>query len=279
LTLDIAPLDLDMTLGCGQTFRWEREEDGSWTGILGECVVCLDNSEGPLTIQIRHGGERAGGMVLEYLRGGDDINAIQAVLSKDPVLSSGLARFIGLRIVKMPPWECIVSFVLATNSNIKRITRMINSIAEGYGENIAEGMYAFPSVEGLRNATIEDLSGRGLGYRATYLHALCQTVDESTISRMERMAYEDLRNELKKLPGIGDKVADCISLFGFGHLGSFPIDVWVEKALGRLYGVTGSYPVLRRFATERFGAFAGYAQEYLFLNERSLAPDGACAFS
>jgi N-glycosylase/DNA lyase len=278
-TLEVAPLDLDLTLGCGQTFRWERGFDGAWTGVLGDDIVRLDSRDGPLAVEARPGGRGAERRVEEYLRGHDDIDAIQAALSEESVLSTGMDRFRGLRIVKMPPWECIVSFVLATNSNIKRITRMINSVAEGYGEEIAEGVYAFPSLESLRNATVDDLSKRGLGYRAAYLNALCQSVDEGTVSHMESMAYEDLRNELKRLPGIGDKVADCVSLFGFGHLESFPIDVWVEKALGRLYGVTGSYSTLRKFAEERFGAFAGYAQEYLFLNERSITPDVKCAFS
>jgi N-glycosylase/DNA lyase len=278
-TLEVAPLDLDLTLGCGQTFRWERGADGSWTGVVGDDIVHLDNRVGPLTVDVRPGGRGAERRVEEYLRVRDDIDAIQEALSEESVLSTGLGRFRGLRIVKMPPWECIVSFVLATNSNIKRITRMINSVAEGYGEEIAEGVYAFPSIESLRDATVDDLSKRGLGYRAAYLNALCQSVDGSTVSRMERMAYEDLRSELKSLPGVGDKVADCVSLFGFGHLESFPIDVWVERSLERLYGVTGSYSTLRKFAGERFGAFAGYAQEYLFLNERSMTADVKCAFS
>lgn len=278
-TLDIRPLDLDLTLGCGQTFRWKRAQDGSWTGILGDDVVRLDAGRRSLTVDVLRGGSETAGRVAEYLRGCDDIDSIQAALATEPVLSTGMARFRGLRLVKMPPWECVVSYVLATNSNIKRITRMINSIAEGYGEEISDGVYAFPSLDSLRDATVEDLSERGLGYRAAYLNKLCQSVDESTIAHMENMAYEDLRQELKSLPGIGDKVADCVSLFGFGHLESFPVDVWVERALGRLYGATGPYSALRDFARERFGAFAGYAQEYLFLNERSISPDVACAFS
>jgi N-glycosylase/DNA lyase len=82
-----------------------------------------------------------------------------------------------------------------------------------------------------------------------------------------------------ELPGIGDKVADCASLFGFGRLEAFPIDVWMERALERLYRQKGSHARLRRFASERFGAYAGYAQEYLYYNERVLASNGACALS
>jgi N-glycosylase/DNA lyase len=96
---------------------------------------------------------------------------------------------------------------------------------------------------------------------------------------MKDLSYIELRKKLMELPGVGEKVADCVSLFGFGKLESFPIDVWMERALARLYGRRGSYLRLREFAQERFGQYAGYAQEYIYHNERTRAHDGACAFT
>lgn len=96
---------------------------------------------------------------------------------------------------------------------------------------------------------------------------------------MTRMDLARLRDGLKSLPGVGDKVADCVSLFGFGRLEAFPIDVWMERALKRLYGQEGTYRRLREFAAERFGEFAGYAQEYMYMNERGLSSGKTCAFS
>ena len=90
--------------------------------------------------------------------------------------------------------------------------------------------------------------------------------------------YENLRRDLVELPGVGEKVADCVSLFGFGRLESFPIDVWMERALKRLYGQKGSYSKLRHFAADRFGKYAGYAQEYIYHNERMRGRTGACMF-
>ena len=275
----IEPLDLDLTLGCGQTFRWWRLQDGSWKGILGRDVVRLVPEAGGLSAETHPGNRGAMGRVVEYLRATDDLGSVHQRLSEDPVIARGLERVEGLRLVKMPPWECMLSYVLATNANIKRIRGMIDALATRFGDPVAEGLSAIPEVERLGRASVAELTECGLGYRAEYVHRLCQAVDERDISRMERLPYEDLRLRLKGLPGIGDKVADCVSLFGFGHLESFPIDVWMERSLERLYGVKGSYAKLRAFASERFGLYAGYAQEYLYFNEWALASKGRCVFS
>ena len=185
----------------------------------------------------------------------------------------------GLRIVKMDEWECLVSFMLATYANIPRISKMIETLSTRFGERIADDTSAFPNIARLRKASDQELRRCGLGYRAEYVRAVCEELEEADLARMRRLGSEQLRRELKSLPGVGDKVADCVSLFGFGRLEAFPIDVWMERALGRLYGQKGSYERLRRFAAERFGPYAGYAQEYLYLNERRYASSGACAFS
>jgi N-glycosylase/DNA lyase len=111
------------------------------------------------------------------------------------------------------------------------------------------------------------------------VHMVCKSIDEQSIESMKGMSYENLRERLIELPGVGEKVADCVSLFGFGRLESFPIDVWIERALKRLYGQKGSYSRLRHFANERFGKFAGYAQEYIYHNERMRGRTGVCLFS
>ena len=108
---------------------------------------------------------------------------------------------------------------------------------------------------------------------------MCQRLADDDVDRLKGLPYSELRAEIKRLPGVGDKVADCVALFGFGKLEAFPIDVWMERALRRLYGQSGSYRKLAAFAHERFGEHAGYAQEYLYYNERAHAPNGSCLFS
>jgi N-glycosylase/DNA lyase len=274
----IAPLDLDLTLSCGQTFRWRRMGN-SWQGILGSNVVTL--RQHGRVLEIGSGLDRrcAVAMVEDHLRAGDDVARIQRSLSKDPVLAKGMKRARGLRIVKMDEWECLVSFVLATYANIPRITKMVEALCSRFGEEIAGGMHAFPDIRRLSQASEVDLEGCGLGYRARYLNSLCASISSRDIQRMKRMSFEDLREELLELPGVGNKVADCVALFGFGRLEAFPIDVWMERSLARLYGVKGNYGRLRAFASERFGEYAGYAQEYLYYNERLCVPRGDCLFS
>jgi N-glycosylase/DNA lyase len=278
-TLEIDPLDLDQTLGCGQTFRWRRLPDGSWTGVLSDQLMTVRRCGSELHAEAIPGGAGARDLLAEHLRAGDDIGRIQRRLSSDPVLRRGMDGLRGLRIVKLDEWECTVSFVLATYANIPRISKMIESLAAAYGKRIAPGTHAFPTVGRLRRASPGDLRRLGLGYRADYIHGVCAALGEDDLGRMKGMGFEELRAGLMELPGIGDKVADCASLFGFGRLEAFPIDVWMERALERLYRQKGSHARLRRFASERFGAYAGYAQEYLYYNERVLASDGACALS
>lgn len=277
--LRIRHLDLDQTLDCGQTFRWSKLGPATWRGPIGDALVTLSRDGESLRAQSTPDVPDLGERVSEYLRVGDDTEHVLDRLSKDPLMARGARAVSGLRLVKMDEWECMASYVLATFTNIKRIRGMIERLASRYGEPITEEVSAFPSIDRLASATVEDLRALGLGYRAGYLAGICEVMDEERMDDMRKMGDDDLREALLELPGVGDKVADCVSLFGFGRLTAFPIDVWVERALGRLYGVEGSYRVLREFASERFGPYAGYAQEYLFFNERSLHEAGRCAFT
>ena len=217
-------------------------------------------------------------LVRNHLRADDSIRKVHRVLGKDDVLAPALSKLKGLRIVKIDEWECLVSFVLATYANIPRISKMIEMVSARYGSTIVGDVKAFPTRAQLGRASMHDLEKCGLGYRARYIKALCEIIDDRQLERWRRLPYDKLRYELIELPGVGDKVADCVSLFGFGRLESFPIDVWIERALARLYGKKGSYAKLREFAAERFGPYAGYAQEYLYYNERLHAPNGSCLF-
>ncbi|MCU0851912.1 MAG: 8-oxoguanine DNA glycosylase [Thermoplasmata archaeon] len=277
--LDVRPLDLDLTLGCGQVFRWRRRNDGSWRGVLSDQVVTIRNDPGGCLVEATPGRRGAKPLVHDFFRATDDVRRIQRRLGRDPVLAGGVAQFKGLRIVKMDEWECLVSYMLATYANIPRITKMVDALAVGFGDRISDGLHSFPTIEELGRASLADLQRCGLGYRAKYVHEACRAIERTGIAELGRLPYEELREELTKLPGVGDKVADCVSLFGFGKTESFPIDVWIERALGRLYHQKGSYRKLRAFASERFGEYAGYAQEYLYFNERVRAADAACAFS
>lgn len=276
---EISPIDLAKTLGCGQTFRWRMQEDGSWSGPLGGQFISLRESGSGILADAYPGGPGVRDMVETHLRAGDDLRRIQAAIGMDPVMSRGMESVCGLRVVKIEEWECLCSFVLATYANIPRISKMIEALASKYGKRIKREIHAFPDLRRMRRVTLSELSRCGLGYRAKYIHELSHELEDDRISELREMGYESLRNELKSLPGVGDKVADCVSLFGFGRLESFPIDVWMARALERLYRQKGTYQKLRAFASDKWGPYAGYAQEYLYYNERARAHGGVCAFS
>lgn len=252
---------------------------GHWEGPLGDQFIRVTQKASSIEVEANPGGRNARGLLMEHLRASDDVPKIQRTLAKDDVLASGIAHLKGLRIVKIGEWECLISFVLATYANIPRISKMIETLSSRYGDEIANGINAFPSHARLSEVSKSEMAELGLGYRAGYIRSLCEVIDGKTLSRFRKLDFESLRQELMELPGVGNKVADCVSLFGFGRLEAFPIDVWMERALARLYHKKGSYAKLRSFASERFGEYAGYAQEYLYYNERLRAPGGACMFS
>ncbi len=279
LDIKINPLDLDLTLGCGQTFRWRKASDGLWEGPLENQFIRLGQRGPVIHIEASPGGREVEGLVRTHLRADDNVRGIQKALAEDPVMAAGMSELKGLRVVRINEWECLISFILATYANIPRITKMIETLSTRYGQRIVEGVNTFPSQDRLRHVPLSELAKCRFGYRAKFIHEACRVLNDDALAEFQRLSYKDLREELKQLPGVGDKVADCVSLFGFGRLDAFPIDVWIDRALGRLYHRKGSYNSLRRFAQERFGQYAGYAQEYLYYNERLRARGGACAFS
>ena len=176
-----------------------------------------------------------------------------------------------VRIIKQDPWECLVSFVCSSASNIPRIKGMVEAISREYGKEIIfqdKLYYTFPNSETImEEATLRRL---GLGYRGKYVALLSQQVDKKYFQQLEELSYEEARKKLMQLPGVGPKVADCVCLYGLQHHEAFPIDTWIRKVLEEHYVQKGSYEDLRQFAKKRFGSFAGWAQQYLFHWKRNL---------
>jgi N-glycosylase/DNA lyase len=253
-------LDLDHTLGCGQVFRW-RKEDGLWKGVVqGRAVVLEQAGRGARALS-----GMGDGLFHHYFRADDDLEEIYRALGGDPVLRGYIARFRGLRLVRQDPWECLASYVLATNANIPRIRGMIEKVCRTFGPRTEEGVHPFPSPEQLLDGC-QRAGSCGLGYRAGRFIELARTVRREGIdlSGLRKVGYEECHRELAALPGVGPKVADCVALFSLDHLEAFPVDVRVRKAMAELYGMEGSYRKVSALARRRFGEWAGYAQEYIY---------------
>jgi len=301
------PYDLSRTLSCGQCFRWAAPADGAattWRGIVAGTVVVV--AQGPDGLVVRWDGpptslahRRASPACLcRHLGADEPLAEIEASLARDPVLLRQLPRTSGIAIMRQDPWECLVSYVISAFNNIPKISLSIERMARRFGEPIvgeddtgsgeligattgggsggrsrAAG-WTFPSAERLAAASPAALRACALGYRARYVRDLARMVAnrEINLPRIATMHFDDARAALLDLPGVGEKVADCVLLFAFGRGEAFPVDVWVARAVERWYfsGRPVTPRAIRGWARDRFGPLAGYAQQHLFVGARLL---------
>jgi N-glycosylase/DNA lyase len=203
----------------------------------------------------------------------------------DQTLHAAVRQHRGLRVLRQEPWECLASFIASSSKQIVQIRQIVESLSRCLGEPVDDVHHAFPSVEAVARATHQQLWDCKLGFRAKNLLATARMIDSgkldwSKIARpvaagtpLPQVDYETALAELMKLPGVGEKIANCALLFGCGFNQAFPIDVWIERALRRIYFSEKKHVTarqLREFARAHFGPYAGWAQQYLFFNERLL---------
>jgi len=261
--MDLGPIDLDLTLDCGQAFRWRR--DGKiWVGAVRGKVVRLQQRRSKVDVE----AEISSRELEAYFRLDDDLEEMKDALARDAYVRKLMERFPGLRLLRQEPWECAASFVLATNANVPRIKKMIESVCRTYGTEIEPGLFSFPTPEQIVQSEREAQSC-GLGYRCQRFvqFAVSGVRGELRFERWKKVPYGQCVAELKRFHGIGDKVADCIALFCLDHLEAFPVDVRIKRVMSSKYAVEGSYKKVNGWARSHFGRYAGYAQEYLFLTE------------
>ena len=264
--------DLDLTLSCGQVFRWERQGDW-WRGVAGTHRVSV-RQEGRLLTW--NGASRR--WLAGYFRLDEDLPAILRDIDRDPVVHEAIQKCRGLRLVRQPAWECLGSYICATYASIPVIKRRIALLCQCFGEQAdqeGETFRTFPSLQALADADACRITECRLGYRAPYLHETARALaeDPGWEERIRSLPYGEARKELLRLKGVGDKVADCVLLFAFGMYEAFPVDVWIQRILRERYpGGAGlrTYNQMARFGRAHFGEYAGYAQEYLYCNRAGI---------
>lgn len=265
------PFDLDLTLACGQAFRWEKT-DGWWQGVAGGRAARIRQDANRLTFE---GGDA--GFVRDYFQLDQDLNAILSSIDRDPAIGAAVRECRGLRLVRQPPWECLISYICATNTNIPAVKRRAALMAERYGRPVDGPFgrtYAFPEPEALGAVSRADLWDCKLGYRTDYVHEAAGYATEHPdwAERIAALPFEEARETLMRFRGVGPKAADCVLLFAFGFFEAFPVDVWIRRIVRETYlsDLTGKncappeYERIRRFSRDYFGEYAGYAQEYLY---------------
>ena len=270
------PLDLGSTLESGQAHRW-RKDEGWYYGVVQANYIKIRQSGSTIEFFSAPASDASlVPVITSYLRMDDDLIAIYAEINRDNRVAAMVERYPGLRILRVEPWECMISFICSANSNIPRIHQVIERMSEELGTPIEvedQIMHAFPTPDQLSQAGELELRRMGLGFRAPYVDRAARTVadGELDLDLLVEMPYPDAKAKLMECPGIGPKIADCIAVFSLEKLQAFPIDVWVRRALGEWYFPGQKTPpdrVLLEWAQSHFGRYGGYAQQYLFHGRR-----------
>lgn len=261
---------------CGQCFRWNKQEDESYTGVFGENVINIKKDRENMVIE-GISKENMQMAIEEYFDLNRDYHEIKQTLARiDQNMKTSIQYGQGIRILNQDLWETILSFIISANNNIPRIKGIIERLAKSYGTKITwkgKDYYTFPSPEQLKNVTIQDYRNLGLGFRDKRLYETTQMIVSKQVD-LEKMKKNpntlEVREQLLTLSGVGPKVADCILLFStLKRLEVFPIDVWVRRVMNDLYikqedEKKVSQKQIEKIATEKFGDLAGLAQQYLF---------------
>ncbi len=262
IEMDVA---LDPTLGCGQAHRWKKEGD-VWKGVIGNNVVEL--------IQTDNGFDCKGcekDLILRYFRSQDDLASIMDEISKKDEYVSKLAeKCPSLRILEQDIWECTATYILATNANVKRIAKMVESLCDLYGTDLG-GVRSFPTPKQILDGC-ENISECKLGYREDRFVEFAAKVESGTydLGSFKELSYLECITELKKIKGIGPKVADCVAIFAYGHLEAFPVDARISRIMKDIYNIEGRYDNVSDAGRKIFGRYAGYAQELLYHSDNIL---------
>ena len=248
-------LNLDLTLDCGQAFRWKKNDDGSWSGVAKGVYLNISKNNDKIILK-NTSKENYENIWRDYFDFDKDYAEICSTLKQDSLIAPTVDEYYGIRILNQDSWEALCSFVISQQNNIKRIKGIIDRLCRAYGEDLGNGYFTFQSAERLIMLSVGDFEALGTGYRAKYLERLSKDVASGRIDleKIKTLSLEDARKELLNIFGVGVKVANCALLFGFGFYDAFPVDVWMKR-------VMEYYP---EGLPECFNGIGGIAQQYLF---------------
>ena len=247
---------LSQTLDCGQAFRWTETEPDTWLGVAFGKALKIGFKDGIITLY-----DTTEEDFLNIWKGYFDLDRnyadILKTLSENEVLKAAGEYAGGIRILKQEPWEALCSFIISQNNNIPRIKGIVERLCQNFGEEIGDGLYSFPSATKIAALSLEDLSVLRSGFRAKYILDAARKVasGEIVLEKLIDMPIDEARAVLVKIYGVGEKVADCTLLFGLSHIEAFPKDVWIKRAVAKLFD-----GVLPECAMD----YAGIAQQYIF---------------
>jgi N-glycosylase/DNA lyase len=271
--IDYNTINLENTINSGQVFLWTKQKE-FWYGVNGQDILKINDS-GKITSYSNN--------KYDFFRNNDDMAKIIRSISKDKTTKIAVKKYLGLRLVRQDPFQSYISFIVSSNSNIQKIKSSLEKIAVKFGRKIKfdnKEFHLFPEPKKIANATIQEIRNCGVGYRAKFIIDAAKMVESQQIDfrYLAKCNYQDAKKIILTVPGIGNKVADCILLFSLDKLDAFPLDRWMIRILEKYYlekfeletkSITEKqYDILHEKITKYFGPYAGYAQQFLFKMER-----------
>lgn len=269
-------INIDFSINSGQVFLWEKDQE-IWYGINGTDVLAINEKSFKIDTFSHN--------CVDFFREEDELPEIIHSITKDKIVKKAVKLFPGLRLLRQDPFQCYISFIVSSNSNIQNIRHALQRLCERFGEKIIfdkKEFFLFPEPETLARATQSELQKCGLGYRTKSVMEASLAVASGQINFdfLKKTSYQNAKDVLLDVYGIGNKVADCIMLFSLEKLNAFPIDRWILKILKKYYPekfqIDGKsltekkYDQIHEKVVDHFGPYAGYAQQFLFKMEREL---------
>ena len=272
---NIDSFKLEDIFECGQCFRWDKQEDGSYIGVIKNGVLKVSKQGKSVAFEGVLEGD-INSIVYDYFDLETNYNDFKDRLSKiDDNMKRSIEFGNGIRILNQDLWEMVISFIISANNNIPRIKGIINRISEKVGQKVTwngKDYFLFPSPEELSKLSVADLRALGTGFIDKRIYNTTQMIINKEFnldSLIKIKSTEEIRNELLKLDGVGEKVADCILIFALHRFDTFPVDVWVRRVMNVLYihnedEAKVNKKQIREVAYSLFGEIEGIAQQYLF---------------
>lgn len=280
-TIEAHAFSLQHTFESAQPLTFSADYEKSSNSLAyasGSLFVQISSSEsmGNAKISIINGNsQKSEKDIQKRFRLGDDMEKIYKRISLDTNMDYAIKRYYGMRLTINDPWETTVCFIISQFNNVKRIRLIVRNIMQRFGDVVGKvgdnEIYSFPDSKTLMEASDSELRALGTGFRSKYLvNAARFCTDNINLYKLNPNNYEKLKSRLMEIDGVGEKVADCIALMGYGNLEAFPTDVWIKRTMERLYFDSKKVKPkeIHEFAEDYWGKYAGYAQQYLFHNAR-----------
>ena len=266
-------INVENSINSGQVFLWKK--NGTfWQGINGQDILTINNLGHVNSFQ---------NIKIDFFREKDNIEKIINSISKDVIVKKAVKKYLGLRLIQQDPFQCLISFIVSSNSNIQKIKINLENLCKKFGRKVEfdrQEFFLFPKPKRIANASINEIMKCGLGYRSKFVKEAATIIfkEEIDLEVLKKMDYSEVKKVICSIPGVGNKVADCTMLFSLNKLEAFPLDRWMIRILKKYYDdkfqietktiTEKQYNNLHEKIINHFGPYAGYGQQFLFKMER-----------